>query len=58
MISKRIKTERQPLSSSLAILYRDAQERATRVLETGATAARHVVIASAYSALERKERAS
>lgn len=48
---------RSPLSASLSMLYRDTQERARRVLETGDTAARYVVIASAYAALERKERA-
>lgn len=45
------------LSGYLARLDADTQERATRVLETGATAARYVVIASAYAAMQRKGRA-
>lgn len=50
--------ESRPLLESLSLLQADTQERAQRVIETGAAALRYAVIVAAYAAMARKERAS
>jgi hypothetical protein len=44
-------------SGSLAMLYYDTQERAQRVLETGAMAAQYIALVAACSAVTRKGQA-
>lgn len=49
---------RPNVAESLALLARDTQERAQRILETGAAAASYVVYAGACASMARREIAS